>query len=671
MSRRQTIDLDELEIRAGDDYGPDADAEDEASAIVDEFQPQIDALRDLQTGVESAPAIPPADAQAPSSSGSADPAEVARSRASVARSQQEMDAPRPITQPPEDRARALRLRRGIDAGSGAIAGEEHLASTDALGSATPVELDAMERSARPPLVGASQQDATKAWSSGRDDARPPTTTTQPAADPRLAALPSEGDITGARAADVPRRILRALAAGLRGRPSGRPYEADVLAERRREGLARIADQDAQQRAALERQGSESAAEAERQRFMSERQAQQLQAQRGMVDARLEDAAANRSLRERSLAMNEQRSGLAMQRQQAELDAERALSDAASPQSAAARRALMTRLASVTDPALRESYASAGLTPEAIQNMSAADIAPILAGRGQLVAPATLRDSRRRGTGGGMSVGGASASEQNAILLEEARRAGLGDAARAMSPRDLRRFLVSRAGRAGGLPQPREELIEQLTAQGVSPEDAEGMSDAQLREEVGAEQGPLIMRGVRAGRGVDMSPTDMTHVRNDLAIASRTMRTLREIGEMARRGASLSPDDRVRILPMLNDLGSYIARNSGTGVINTGEWDRFREAMPNPTSHQQDFLGQAPMLIDEYLRSLETNVRTTLRFRSVSNEGQDEAMRQVRAGSFGESMVRIRRRSDGREAEIPRSRWQRYSEDERTPYEEVQ
>lgn len=669
MTRRQTVTLPELDIQAGEPYDQEqTDAQREASSIVDEYQPQIDALRGLQLGVDAAPAIPSQSDQAPSSSASADPAEVQRSANSVANSQQTMQSPRPADEPPTplNDWRRQRLAMDMPQGAGAVTDREYTGLTSSIDRMTDDDVGTSIESLRAqqnesPRADQPQSDNTKAWSSGRDAARP--SQGDGVIDPRLAALPSESDVSNAQAWDVPRRILRGLAAGLRGQPSHRPYQGDQLAQQRREGLAQIAQQDMARNAEMERQSA-----------VSERQNRQLEAQRGMVDARMQEQAAARALRERSVAMNEQQGALRgeqMRRSMAEQDA---LRDPASSISRARRAALMARLASLSPETRAQFSQEAGITPESISTMTAEQVNAILGDGGdQLVRPRTERDPRRRGEGTGvLGAGRVPREEARQTLIAAARDAGLPEGvARTMNEQALQRFITGRASSRAGLPATREQLIEQAVAQGINQETAEQMSTSQLEQEVGADEGALIMPGVRVGRGVDTNPTELRAIRDDLAIAMRATSTLRQINAMIGRWASVSPQDRRAILPLLNSLGSFIAQNSNTGVINGSEWDRFVSAMPNPTDPRQDFLGEAPGLISTYLNQLETNIRSTLRSRGVPNADQDTAMRHVRSGSTGQSMVRVRRRRDGAIAEVPRARWSQLSEEQRAAYEEAE
>lgn len=466
-------------------------------------------------------------------------------------------------------------------------------------------------------------------------------------------LPSEGDVQREQALDVPRRILRALAMGLSGGRAGSgPLRGEQLAQQRSQGL------DARMRAKAGERERELGADEQmrRQRAIDARQQAGIEAQSARDAAAAEQRAADRSVRERQIGVGERRLALTEAEQQREQGERDALADPASAQSAAARRALLVRLASVTDPAIRSEYASAGLTPGAIQQMSARDVSALLDGSGQLVRPATMRDSRRRGEGGGGRIGGGAPDGEG--LVARAVEMGMPEeAARAMRPRDLARMLATEGAQ-------------------------------RTRRTAQTEAGEEILPGVIAG--IDLDRGEGRALRTGFTQARTQYASLGEIDRIAQRyGASgvISPEVAGELGGPLSRLRAMVAQLQNTGVINPSEAPAIEAMLPDPRSLSQMTFGTLQGRLASFRRELESAVESELVARGVQDDGIDTAIGYLRGGRVargsggggaarsvqpqtGEATVRVRRISDGAVREVPRATWERASAEQRAQYEEA-
>ena len=372
----------------------------------------------------------------------------------------------------------------------------------------------------------------------------------------------------------------------------------------------------------------------RQRALDARQQAGIEAQSARDAAAAEQRAADRSVRERQIGVGERRLALTEAEQQREQGERDALADRASAQSAAARRALLVRLASVTDPAIRSEYANAGLTPEAIQQMSARDVSALLDGSGQLVRPATMRDSRRRGEGGGGGRIGGGTPDGEGLVARAVEMGMPEEAARAMRPRDLARMLATEGAQ-------------------------------RTRRTAQTEAGEEILPGVIAG--IDLDRGEGRALRTGFTQARTQYASLGEIDRIAQRyGASgvISPEVAGELGGPLSRLRAMVAQLQNTGVINPSEAPAIEAMLPDPRSLAQMTFGTLQGRLASFRRELESAVESELVARGVEDDGIDTAIGYLRGGRVargggssrsgsgsaqpqsGGDTVRVRRLSDG-------------------------
>lgn len=469
-------------------------------------------------------------------------------------------------------------------------------------------------------------------------------------------LPSEGDISGARARDTGLGFLRSLQNGLLGaigRPRREmPHEAADLQERRDEGLqSRMQAKGVQRReeAAAERADAEAQQEASQAADASRRADESLGLRRDALDLQRRSFESLDETRDAARA----RADSAEERRETEAGAS---ADPDSPASQAERLAFSVarqRLRGPAAAALDEALAAEGIDPErasAAQLRRANDI---------------IRTIGVRGTGGG--TGGAHGSPDD--LIAQAVERGI------VETPDQARALLSTLGARGM----RTAIQQSLTPQ------------ARAREESGPGGTTEVLPGIYA-RSALVAHSEPDRIRTEFASARTQYQSLATVERIAQRyGArgAISPEVAGELGGPLSRLRSMVAHLQNTGVINPSEAPAIQAMLPDPTSLSQMTFGTLQGRLDSFRQELEAQMDSQLTSHGVDEAGIREAIRMLRGGHApsthsaaaptsaggltmrdGRPAVRVQRPGEPHTILIPRAAWEASDEEDRQGAVEV-
>lgn len=405
-----------------------------------------------------------------------------------------------------------------------------------------------------------------------------------------AGLPSEGDIEGAQAGDVVRRILHALGSAFRAGGGGTPTpfrsNAEELAEERRAGIrdrldtkADFADTRARTESAERIAEGENATDLRLDESTTRRAGMRAETAADATDVRRMEAETRRSVADREAAR------------------EAALTDPGSEVSR--QRRIMAEAALAGAPARLREAVTEGLD---MNNLSASDLDALLTHVERLGRPDL---SRRAGGGGG----------------------GGGAAAAPGSPRYEAQ--VEEIMRLMGVDRPDAERIHRANVAGTNVDDFRTLTGALARSAPDMEVIEGVMTTVRA------SPAERRAIRDDLLTAmtasdatNRIRELVDEAGGVA--GAAANPEIYNDIHMLLNPILAYQADEAGMGILQPSEVERLASAIPDPRGGATGWMSFNRVL-NETMRIINARVSRGLSIRGASPEDIERVSAGVRSG----------------------------------------